>query len=77
MRRFRSYRSIIDALGLSIRWGTVGMKVLSAAVVVGAWTAWAEQLVQTPPAPAGSSRGPRDTDLAAIEELYQRDIAAT
>ena len=52
------------------------MKVLSVAVFVGALTALAGQVVQRPAAPAGSDRG-RDTDLAAIEKLHQRDIAAT
>jgi uncharacterized protein (TIGR02246 family) len=53
------------------------MKVLSAAVVVGALTACAEQVVQPPAAPVGSQRGTRDADLAAIEKLHQQDIAAT
>ena len=58
--------------------GGVGgvMKVLSAAVVVGALTTLAGQVVQRPAAPAGSNRG-RDADLAAIEKLHQQDIAAT
>ena len=52
------------------------MKVLSVAVVVGALTALAGQVVQGPAAPAGSSRS-LDADLAAIEKLHQQDIAAT
>ena len=52
------------------------MKVLSVAVVVGALTALAGQVVQGPAASAGSDRG-RDADLAAIEKLHQQDIAAT
>ncbi len=52
------------------------MKVLSLAVVVGALTAFAEQVVQKPPASVGSDRG-RDADRAAIEKLHQQDIAAT
>ena len=52
------------------------MKVLSVAVVVGALTALAEQVVQKPAASAGSDKG-RDADLAAIEKLHQQDIAAT
>ena len=52
------------------------MKVLSVAVVVGALTALAEQVVQRPAASAGSDKG-RDADLAAIEKLHQQDIAAT
>jgi ketosteroid isomerase-like protein len=50
------------------------MKVRSVAVVVGALTALAGQVVQAPPASAGSGR---DADLAAIEKLHQQDIAAT
>jgi ketosteroid isomerase-like protein len=52
------------------------MKVRSVAVVVGALTALAGQVVQGPAASAGSDRG-RDADLAAIEKLHQQDIAAT
>jgi ketosteroid isomerase-like protein len=52
------------------------MKVLSVAVVVGALTALAGQVVQGPAVSAGSDRG-RDADLAAIEKLHQQDIAAT
>ena len=52
------------------------MKVLSVAVVVGALTALAGQVVQGPAASAGSDRG-RDADLAGIEKLHQQDIAAT
>jgi len=52
------------------------MEVLSVAVVVGALTALAGQVVQGPAASAGSDRG-RDADLAAIEKLHQHDIAAT
>ena len=52
------------------------MKVLSVALVVGALTAFAEQVVQKPPASVGSDKG-RDAELAAIEKLHQQDIAAT
>jgi ketosteroid isomerase-like protein len=52
------------------------MKVSSAAVVVGALSALAGQLVQGPAASAGSDKG-RDADRAAIEKLHQKDIAAT
>ena len=52
------------------------MKVLSVAVVVGALTALAGQVVQGPAASAGFDRG-RAADLAAIEKLHQQDIAAT
>jgi ketosteroid isomerase-like protein len=52
------------------------MTVLSVAVVVGALTALAGQVVQGPTASAGSDRG-RDADLAAIEKLHQQDVAAT
>ena len=52
------------------------MNVLSVAVVVGALTASAGQVVQGPAASAGRDRG-RDADLAAIEKLHQQDIAAT
>ena len=37
----------------------------------------AGQVVQGPAASAGSDRGGRDADLAAIEKLHQQDIAAT
>ena len=37
----------------------------------------AGQVVQRPAASAGSDRGGRDADLAAIEKLHQQDIAAT
>jgi ketosteroid isomerase-like protein len=53
------------------------MKVLSVAVAVGALTAFAQQVVQKPPASVGSDRGGRDADMAAIEKLHQQDIAAT
>ena len=53
------------------------MNVFSAAVVVGALTAGAEQAVQKPAASVGSERGTRDADRAAIEKLHQQDIAAT
>ena len=53
------------------------MKVLSVAVVVGALTALAGQVVQGQAASGGSARGGRDADLAAIEKLHQQDIAAT
>jgi ketosteroid isomerase-like protein len=52
------------------------MKVLSVAVVVGALTASAGQVVQGPAASAGSDRR-RGADVAAIEKLHQEDIAAT
>ena len=52
------------------------MKVRSVAVVVGALTALAGQVVQGQSASGGSARG-RDADLAAIEKLHQHDIAAT
>ena len=52
------------------------MKVLSVALVVGALTAFAEQVVQKPAASVGSDKG-RDADRAAIEKLHQQDIAAT
>ena len=56
-----------------------GMKVRSVAVVVGALTALAGQVVQGPAASAGSDRGGRDADLAAIEKLHQlgRPVAWT
>ena len=53
------------------------MKVLACAVVVGALTAAAEQVVQKPAAPVGSNSSSRDADRAAIEKLHQQDIAAT
>jgi ketosteroid isomerase-like protein len=52
------------------------MKVLSVALVVGALTPLAGQVVQRPATSAGSDRG-RDADRTAIEKLHQRDIAAT
>ncbi len=52
------------------------MKVRSVAVVVGALSALAGQMVQGPAASAGSDRG-RDADIAAIEKFHQQDIAAT
>ena len=52
------------------------MNVLSVALAVGALTAFAEQVVQQPPASVGSNKG-RDADVAAIEKLHQQDIAAT
>ena len=52
------------------------MQVLLVAVVVGALTAFAEQVVQKPAASAGSDRG-RDADRAAIEKLKQQDVVAT
>ena len=52
------------------------MKVLSVALVVGALTAFAEQVIQKPAASLGSDKG-RDADRAAIEKLHQQDIAAT
>jgi len=45
------------------------MKVLSVVLIVGALTAFAEQVVQKPAASVA--------DLAAIEKLHQQDIAAT
>jgi ketosteroid isomerase-like protein len=53
------------------------MKVLSIAVVVGALTAFAEQVAQKPAASVGSDMGGRDADRAAIEKLHRQDIAAT
>ena len=53
------------------------MKVLSAAVVVGALTAFAEQAVHKPAASVVSEGGSRDADRAAIQKLHQQDIAAT
>ena len=52
------------------------MKVRSVAVVVGALTALAGQVVQGQAASGGSDKG-RDADLAAIEKFHQQDIAAT
>ena len=52
------------------------MKLLSVALVAGALTAFAEQVVQEPAASLGSDKG-RDADRAAIEKLHQQDIAAT
>jgi uncharacterized protein (TIGR02246 family) len=48
----------------------------SVAVVVCAFFAMAGQVLQVPAARAGSDKE-RTADLAAIEKLYQRDIAAT
>ena len=53
------------------------MKVLSIAVVVGALTAFADQVIQNPPSSVGSQVGGRDADRAGIEKLHQEDIAAT
>jgi ketosteroid isomerase-like protein len=50
--------------------------VLSVAVVVGALTALAGQVVRGPAPSAGSNRG-READLAAIEKLHQQEVAAT
>ena len=52
------------------------MKLLSVALIIGALTAFADQVVQKPAASVGSDKG-RDADLAAIEKLHQQDIAAT
>jgi uncharacterized protein (TIGR02246 family) len=52
------------------------MNVLSVAVVVGALTALAGQVIHGQAASAGRDRG-RDADLAAIQKLHQQDIAAT
>jgi ketosteroid isomerase-like protein len=52
------------------------MKVLSVAVIVGALTASAGQVVQGPAGSAGSDRS-RDADRAAIEKLKQQDVVAT
>lgn len=57
--------------------GWRSMKVLSVAVVVGALTAFAEQVGQNPAASVGTDRQGRDADRAAIEKLHQQDIAAT
>jgi len=63
--------------GLPGAWRGRGvMKVLSVSVVVGALTTLTGQVVQGPAAPVGRNRG-LDADLAAIERLHQRDIAAT
>lgn len=51
------------------------MNVLSAAIVVGALTAFANQIVQKPDTPTGSDKG-READRAAIEKLHLQDIAA-
>lgn len=53
-----------------------GYEVLLLAVVAGALTAFANQLVQKPAVPAGRDKS-RDADRAAIEKLHQQDIAAT
>ena len=50
--------------------------MLLLAVVAGALTAFANQMVQKPAAPAGSDKS-RDADRAVIEKLHQQDIAAT
>jgi ketosteroid isomerase-like protein len=50
--------------------------VLLLAVVAGALTAFANQLVPKPAAPAGRDKS-RDADRAAIAKLHQQDIAAT
>ena len=50
------------------------MKVLSIAVVVGAFTA---QVVPSPPASRGSDGAAHDADRAAIEKLHRQDVAAT
>jgi ketosteroid isomerase-like protein len=50
--------------------------VRSVAVVVGALTALAGQVVQGPSPSAGSEKG-RDADVAAIEKLHKQDVAAT
>ena len=52
------------------------MKVLSVVLIVGALTAFAEQVLQKPAAPVGSDND-RDADRAAIAKLHQQDIAAT
>ena len=52
------------------------MRVRSVAVVVCALIAMAGQVLQGPAASAGSDKE-RAADLAAIEKLYQQDIAAT
>ena len=72
MTRVKAKSIFIDGLG-----GLKGMKVLpSVAVVVGALTAVAGQVVQRPAAAAGSDKG-RAADVAAIERLHQKDITAT
>jgi ketosteroid isomerase-like protein len=52
------------------------MDVRSIAVVVGALTVLAGQMVHGQAASAGSDRR-RDADVAAMEKLHQQDIAAT
>ena len=52
------------------------MTLRFAAVVVGALTAFADQVAQKPAASVETNKG-RDSDLAAIETLHQQDIAAT
>ena len=52
------------------------MRLRSVAVVVGAVIAMAGQVLQRPAASAGSEKD-RAADLAAIEKLFQQDIAAT
>jgi ketosteroid isomerase-like protein len=52
------------------------MKVLSVAVVVGAVTALAGQVLEGQAAPAASDRD-RAADVAAIQKLHQQDVAAT
>ena len=52
------------------------MRVLSAAVIVGALTASSGQVVQEPVAAAGND-GSRGADLAAIAKLRQQEIAST
>jgi len=52
------------------------MKLRPVAVVVGAFSALATQVLQGPAASARSDSG-RDADRAAIEKLRQQDIAAT
>ena len=53
------------------------MRELSVAIVVGALTAFAGQVVQKPAASVGRDSGGREADRAAIEKLHQQDIAAT
>ena len=53
-----------------------GYQVLLLAVVAGALTAFANQMVQKQAAPAGSDKS-RDADRAAIEKLKQDDVVAT
>jgi hypothetical protein len=52
------------------------MRVRSVAVVVCAFIAMAVHVLQGPTASAGSDKD-RAEDLAAIEKLFQQDIAAT